>query len=259
MSKTAFTNNNYRPENLKAKIENGSKYKNSISFAKPREFESSLVYNNRITAEILICESFQLGTNKQLKNAGQIIKTQIKSHFEETQRTPIWHITSESLGHVDLPPTLNELLSYIIFNEGYEHEITSKKSSLISSIGLDICRAAAHGKWKLPKHTSLGMAVRNLFQSKELMTVSNRFVHSENYSFIVELETAIVNQLEKRSSLITNEIVKNPTIPALFHSVFDNFDQYTNDLKGAGSIHTAHGIMLQEAESTNIPPILQDL
>ena len=65
------------------------------------------------------------------------------------------------------------------------------------------------------------------------MTVLNRFGHSENYSFIVELETAIANQLEKRSSLITNEILKNPTSLAFFHSDFDNFDQYINDVKGA--------------------------
>ena len=91
------------------------------------------------------------------------------------------------------------------------------------------------------------------------MIVLNRFGHSKNYSFIVELETAIANQLEKRSSLITNEIVKNPTNPGLFHSDFDNFDQYINDVKGAGSIHTAHGIMLQEVESTNSPPILEDM
>ena len=57
---TDFINNNYRPEYLKAKIENCSKHKKSISFAKPREFESSLVYNNKIPAEKLICESFQL-------------------------------------------------------------------------------------------------------------------------------------------------------------------------------------------------------
>ena len=171
LSKTDFTNNNYRPENLKAKIENCSKYRNSISFAKLREFESSLVYNKKIPAEKLICESFQRGTNKQLKNVGQIIKTQIKSYFEETQRTPIRPITSESLGHVDLPPNLSELLSYIIFNEGYEHDITSKKSRPISSIGQDICRAATRGKWKLPKHVGLGMTVRHLFRSKELMTV----------------------------------------------------------------------------------------
>ena len=53
--------------------------------------------------------------------------------------------------------------------------------------------------------------------------------------------------------------MKNPTNPALFHSDFDDFDQYINDVKGAGSIHTAHGIMLQEVESTNNPPILEDM
>ena len=65
--KTNFTNNNYLPANLKAKTKNCSKYKNSISFAKPRECESRLIYNNRILTEKLICESFQLETNKQLK------------------------------------------------------------------------------------------------------------------------------------------------------------------------------------------------
>ena len=61
-------------------------------------------------------------------------------------------IISESLGHIDLPPTLNELLSYIIFNKGYEHHITSKKTRLISSIGKDIYIAATQRKWKLPKY-----------------------------------------------------------------------------------------------------------
>ena len=150
-------------------------------------------------------------------------------------------------------------MSYIIFNERYEHGITSKKSRVISSIAQDIWRAEARGKWKLPKYLGLGMTVRHLFRSKELMTVLNGFGHSENYSFIVKLGTAIANQLKKRSSLITNEIVKNPTSPALFHSDFDNFEQYINNVKGPGTIHTAHGIMLQEVENTSSPPILKDM
>ena len=87
------------------------------------------LYQNSSTkpAKKLISQSFQLGTNKQLKNIRQIIKTQIKSHFEEAQKTPIWPIISESFGHVNLPPNLNELFSYITFNEEYEHDITSKK------------------------------------------------------------------------------------------------------------------------------------
>ena len=43
------------------------------------------------------------------------------------------------------------------------------------------------------------------------------------------------------------------------HSDFDNFDQYINNVKGVGSIHTVHGIMLQEVESTTSPPILEHM
>ena len=129
LSKTDFTDNNYRSENLKAKIENCSKCKTCISFAKPREFESSLVYNSKMPPQKLMCELFQLGTSKQLKNVGQTIKTQIKSHFEETQRTSIWPITWGNLGYVNLPPIPNELLSYIIFKEGYEHGVTWQKQT----------------------------------------------------------------------------------------------------------------------------------
>ena len=45
----------------------------------------------------------------------------------------------------------------------------------------------------------------------------------------------------------------------MFYSDFDNFDQYINYVKGAGSIHTVNGIMLQEFKSTNNPPILEDI
>ena len=54
-------------------------------------------------------------------------------------------------------------MSYIIFNEGYEHDIISKKSRLINSIGPDIGHAATQEKWKLRKHVGLGMTVRYLF------------------------------------------------------------------------------------------------
>ena len=115
--------------------------------------------------------------------------------------------------------------------KGMNMTLLKKKSRIISSIGQDNCYAASQTKWKLPKHVGLGMTAKRLFRREELM-------------IIVGLKTTVANQLEKRSSLITNEIVTNPTIPALFHSGFNNFDQYINDVKGVGPIHTTHGIML---------------
>ena len=51
--------------------------------------------------------------------------------------------------------------------------------------------------------------------------------------------------LKKVNTILTLQITRNPHCPLFFHS---DFDQFVNDLSGAGSIHTCHGIMLQ-----NIP------
>jgi hypothetical protein len=52
--------------------------------------------------------------------------------------------------------------------------------------------------------------------------------------------------MEEALTFLTTQIVMNPTLPFLFHPEFDNFDQLLSVLEGKGSIHTAHGIMLQE-------------
>ena len=110
------------------------------------------------------------------------------------------------------------------------------------------------------------MFIRHAFRSKEFTTLLNRFGHCENYSFAVELETAIANELDASVNILSEKIIPNPNGPSLFHSDFDNFDQYINTLSGAGSIHTAHGIMLQEisdmtlqSQTENLPSQVQQI
>ena len=103
-----------------------------------------------------------------------------------------------------------------------------------------------NSEWTLPKHVSLCMALRHLYHSKELLTLMNRLGHCESYTFSLELETGIANAIEQSSTLLTNQIIRRPIGPSVFHSEFDNFDEYVNDLSGKGSVHTAHGIMMQE-------------
>ena len=59
------------------------------------------------------------------------------------------------------------------------------------------------------------------------------------------------------SSLLTPQLVRNPSAPSLFHSNFDKFDQFVSDLFGSGAVHTVNGIMLQNvnrsAHTENVP------
>ena len=112
-----------------------------------------------------------------------------------------------------------------------------------------------HGKWGLPKHILLCMTLRHMFRSKELITLLNRFGHCENYSFSLELETAIAKSVQLSSSMLSPEIVQQPAGKFVFHSEFDNFDKFVNDPFGSGIVNTAHGIMLQEISNCNLEPV----
>ena len=90
----------------------------------------------------------------------------------------------------------------------------------------------------------------------------NKLGHSESNSFSLELDTAIAEAADLSSNLLSEQIVRNPdTLQSVFHSEFDNIDQFINNLTGMGSIHTAHGIMMQEVDNSQgicpEPPRLQ--
>ena len=75
----------------------------------------------------------------------------------------------------------------------------------------------------------------------------NRLGHCESDTFSIELETALAEEAELSSNLLTHQIYRNPDpSKSVFHSEFDNYDQLLNSITGMGSVHTAHGIMLQE-------------
>ena len=133
-----------------------------------------------------------------------------------------------------IPKDLEKLLSFVM-NMASAHQ---SEIRLIGSIGQDICRAATRGQWKLPKHIFLCRTLCHLFRCKELTTLMNKFGHWESYSFSLEVETVIAETLEETSSLLSGQILRNPSVPFVFHSDFDNFDQFVNDLSGAGSVHT---------------------
>ena len=93
-----------------------------------------------------------------------------------------------------------------------------------------------------PKQVLLCMTLQHLFRSAELTNLIKKFNPSENYSFSLELESALAKVLQESSKIPPHHIIKNPSLPSVFHSDLDNFDQNT----ASGSVHTSHRIMLQE-------------
>ena len=251
LEETKFANPSYRTENLKRKISNT--YSDKVGFValdRARgKFQTDLLYSTETNLGTAIKNGYMLGSADHVRDVGLFLRNAISNAFEKANELP-WPPTATFLEGMDdpLPPDLRSFLQVVISGNSTSVSISEKVERLVNSIGQDICRAVTNGKWKLPKHILLSMTLRHLFRSSQLNTLINRLGHAESYTFTLELETALAAALDKASDVLSTQIVGNPIVPSVFHSDFDNFDQFINNQLGSGSVHTAHGIMLQELE-----------
>ena len=244
LAKTQHSNPNYRSENLKAKLI--KHFNDQLVFCDMTtsgRFQSAIVFSSLLDVKTAVKQAFLLGSTDAIENVGKTLHHTIIDSCDNSPELK-WPPIPQDLEQLSMPESLLKLLSFII--SGKEIPTTPRVQRLVQSLGQDLCRAATHGTWKMPKHILMVMSLRHLFRSKALMNLLHRFGHCESYDFSLELETALAEAGEMSSSWLTNQIVRSPTSPSVFHSEFDNFDKLLNDMTGKGSIHTAHGIMLQD-------------
>jgi hypothetical protein len=212
---------------------------------KDGDFESYLVASSDIDLESAIRCAYDLGSANKIGDTTSLLRQEINDMFESEGSSLSWPPTAKYLNDLNFsfPQKLDQFLTS--FLTGKKTQVTTPKvARLVNSIGQDICRAVTHGRWKLPKHMLLVLC--HWFRSAEITTLLNRLGHSETYSFPLELQTSITIAVETSSTLLSPQIVRNPNVPFIFHSDFDNFDQLLNYLCGMASVHTSHGIMLQD-------------
>lgn len=74
--------------------------------------------------------------------------------------------------------------------------------------------------------------------------------HYATYSEVDSYLPFSATVLEQMSSLLNTNIVKGPD-KIVFHSEWDNFDKLLTGIHERPSVHTAAGIMLQEASDSH--------
>ena len=238
-----YANPDYRGSKLKLKLEKHEPFRERLSFCDMGK--SYIIFSTAIDVQTAVKEAFQLGSRDMIESAGSHLRLSILDDFSNAPELK-WPPGPSDLTQMDdvVPDALRKLLCCII--TGTTSSMSPRRQRLVQSIGQDICRAATNGSWKLPKHIIMCMSLRHQYRSEKLITLLNRMGHCESYSFSLELETALAEAVMKSSTQLSNQIIRSPREPSVFHSEFDNFDSLVNDLTGKGSVHTAHGIMMQE-------------
>ena len=256
LEKTPFANPKYRSDSLKAKlVKCYNEHQSFVQLGRQGRYQSSLVHRSSVDIGSLIPMTYELSSTDRLSKMALQLYDSITEKFKNTEAYR-WPPTARDLEDQDdiLPPDLKKFLTILI--TGHESDSnTAKVNRLVLSLGQDLCRSVTNGLWKLPKHILLCMTLRHMFRSAELITLISRLGHSENYSYSLELETALATMVQQSSNMLTSQIIRNPAGNSLFHSDFDNFDKFT----ATGSVHTAHGIMLQEVGQNDEEAIQLDI
>lgn len=107
-------------------------------------------------------------------------------------------------GPIRPPVLLTDFINQMISSSSRTD--SEKKQRLVLSIAQDVCNAATNSQWMMAKHLLLGISVRHLTRSVEIISMLNRLGHCASYSRLLELETAICKAIDDRESTIPSTI-----------------------------------------------------
>ena len=233
-----FYNPNYTAQKLKNKLL--KQYGTSLQFWLPHAAcKSELVFSSHIDLGEAVEVAFDACSSETavLDKAASILSAHITSSFRQAPKLP-WPPSPSDVQTVSPPSILLEFVGKVIGGR------SSRKDVVAQSISQDLCYAVTGGRWVMPKQVMLGMSVRHLTGSAELVTLLNRYGHCQYYTKVMELETAMAYSVQKKDSVLPSNISVFGN--DVCHTCWDNFDLNEETASGSDTTHSTHGIVVQE-------------
>ena len=101
---------------------------------------------------------------------------------------------------------------------------SAKLHRIVDSASNDYIYMVNGGRIKTQKQLMLGLYVRSLSGSKQLLRVLNNFGHTVSYSVLEEIETAAAYTAISKSSIIPPSIKTDKNSLRITRACFDNYD-----------------------------------
>ena len=175
----------------------------------------------------------------QVTRAALQLRQALKSVVKESLPDPLT-LTSLTEGEGAPPELVRTFFQHLLGgpNTSYHSETVKRWSDSLSQ---DALFSVQHGKVKPKKHILMGMSMKSMTGSKKIITMLNRLGHSINYHAVEEIETELAYAILDRKEACPAGSV--PGVPCGL--AFDNYDELTNTLSGADTLHDTMGIMYQ--------------
>ncbi|XP_028412609.1 uncharacterized protein LOC114535509 [Dendronephthya gigantea] len=164
-----------------------------------------------------------------------------------------------------IPDNLYWLVRYMVSTEVYAadpspicSDVTRERKILM--ICQDVIHAASNSRLKLPKHVSLGITIKHITRSKQLITLLNRMGHCCSYEQTEIVETALAKEAIARSELNGGVIIPSNISPGVFvHMAADNNDFNEETIDGKNTTHATTFVAFQRKQHTLAMPPYRDL
>ena len=205
---------------------------------------SDLVYSSGIETGIAVEAAFQEAASdkRRLKEAAILLRRLIIDSFKQAPEMP-WPPSSNFLlsSTKNIPEMLTFFMTQLLSAKPNQ---SNRLERIVSSLSQDICYKVTRDQWKLPKHLLLGMTVRHISGSSQLIKLLNSFGHCSSHSTLLELETAMCDSVTESASSLPAAALTNPKMTQF---CWDNFDLFEETPNGSGTTHSTHGIIIQES------------
>eukprot|EP00058_Branchiostoma_floridae_P009808 XP_002595296.1 hypothetical protein BRAFLDRAFT_128105 [Branchiostoma floridae] len=265
LEKRSEDSKSYTKYHLKAKLQ--GHFGASIAFHVPYDRSmSELVYSSSVCLEDVLDAAYRTptavptatddaqqsksaqateGMDKDLLlyHAAMAIKSDISNATGiQTQPISVADMTLATCRSV-VPDSLFKLLQHII-TVGHD-DTPSDQERKILMLAQDIMHCASYGRIKTPKHTCLGLTVRHLTRSKQLLTILNRMGHCASYDEIEVVDTSLATECIAKADIYGVVVPSNIKPGTFVQAAADNNDLSEETLDGKNTTHATTLVLFQ--------------
>ena len=157
-------------------------------------------------------------------------------------------------GECTVPNILNDFYTTLLSGSEYRRKRSPNTKRSSDSFSQDVIHAVTNGNIKPAKHITLGMCLKALTNSKNIINILNRFGHCSSYTILEGLETEATFSSTSRTDVCPEDILRTSNLCTSL--AFNNFDRFVDTASGKDTLHDTVGIIFQHIapNADNIMP-----
>lgn len=155
-------------------------------------------------------------------------------------------------GECTIPPNLADFFTTFLSIADPRRQNSPHRKRLVKSFAEDVIYAVSSGRIKTAKLVTLGMALKSMTSSRNVVNSINSFGHCCSYTTIEELESEATYVAISRSQISPDDIVRKPNLCTGL--AFNNFDRFVDTLTGKDTLHDTVGNVFQDI----VPGVFND-